>query len=132
MFRFVAMFFAVVSIVEIFVIIKVGQAIGAMATMLIMIITGVIGAFLFKREGRHAFMVAQLDLQQGRMPGGAIIDALAILIGGILLILPGFIGNAVGFLLLIPTTRGAMKLLLVKWFSNILRSGNVILYRKKW
>lgn len=132
MFRFFALFLAVASIIEIFVIIKVGQAIGATATVLIMIVTSVIGVLLFKREGKQAFTVAQLDLQQGRMPGGAIIDALAILLGGVLLFLPGFIGNIVGLLLLLPVTRGMMKLLLVKWFSNILRSKNVIVYRNKW
>ncbi|OEH84467.1 membrane protein FxsA [Desulfuribacillus stibiiarsenatis] len=131
MLRLLTLLFILVPALEIYVIIKVGQIFGAWTTLGFIIFTGFLGAYLAKSQGRQTLLLAQLDLQQGRIPGEAILDGLAILVGGLLLLTPGFVTDVVGFLLLIPTSRGILKLWMRTWFSNILRSGNILIY-KKW
>ncbi len=132
MLRSFALALLVVSAFEIYLIIKVGQWLGAGVTLLLMILTSLIGAYLLKSQGKQALMLAQLDMQQGRIPGGAILDGLAILLGGVLLVSPGFMTDIVGLLLLLPLTRGIIKLGMQTWFANQIRSGNVHIIRKRW
>ncbi|MDA1477586.1 FxsA family protein [Bacillus changyiensis] len=83
--------------------------IGILPTVLLIILTGFLGAVLAKKQGIEVYHKVQRDLQYGKMPGDAILDGLCIFIGGILLLLPGFVSDLIGLLLLLPLSRNRLK-----------------------
>src|ERR687887_140686 len=101
--------FIVVPIVEIYVIIQVGQAIGALWTIALLIADSIIGARLLAWQGRSAWRRFQDALAAGRMPHREIFDGVMIVIGGTLLLTPGFVTDVFGLLLLLPPTRAVIR-----------------------
>jgi UPF0716 protein FxsA len=101
--------FIVVPIVEIYVIIQVGQAIGPLWTIAILIADSVIGARLLSWQGRTAWRRFQEALAQGRMPHNEITDGVMIVVGGTLLLTPGFVTDAFGLILLLPPSRALVR-----------------------
>jgi UPF0716 protein FxsA len=97
--------FIVVPILEIYVIIQVGQVIGAWWTILLLIADSIVGSWLIRREGRRAWLALTTALQSGRMPATELADGGLILVGGTLMLSPGFVTDAVGILLVLPFTR---------------------------
>ena len=97
--------FVVVPLVEIYVIIQVGQVIGAWWTILLLIADSVLGSWLVKREGSRAFRALRVALQEGRMPHRELADGMLVLIGGVLMVSPGFVLDVVGILAILPFTR---------------------------
>jgi UPF0716 protein FxsA len=97
--------FVVVPIVEVYVIIQVGQAIGAVATVLLLVVESLIGAWIVKREGRRAWDALRDTVRAGTIPGRELIDAALVLIGGTLLLTPGFVTDVFGFFFVLPFTR---------------------------
>jgi UPF0716 protein FxsA len=106
--------FIVVPIVEIYVIIQVGQAIGALWTIALLIADSIIGARLLAWQGRSAWRRFQDALAAGRMPHREIFDGVMIVIGGTLLLTPGFVTDVFGLLLLLPPTRAVIRRILVR------------------
>jgi UPF0716 protein FxsA len=102
---FVALALLVVPILEIYVIIQVGQVIGGWPTVGLLLVESALGAWLIKREGRRAWNALQGSLQTGKMPGRELADAALVLIGGTLLLTPGFVTDIVGFFFILPFTR---------------------------
>ncbi|MFB4163002.1 FxsA family protein [Alteribacillus sp. JSM 102045] len=121
----------VVPALEIGILILSGNTIGIWPTILLIILTGILGAWLAKREGLHTIRTAQVQMQNGEVPGGLVLDGICILIGGAVLLTPGFITDAIGFFLLIPYTRGMIKALLQKIFAKLIQNGNIVYYRRK-
>ncbi|KMK94056.1 FxsA family protein [Rossellomorea marisflavi] len=115
--------------VEISLLIWSGHLIGAFPTIFLMILTGLLGAFLAKKQGLDAIRKVQQDIQSGRMPGGHVTDGLCIAAGGFLLILPGFVSDLLGLILLLPPTRSMIKPFLFRLFRRWGRNRNVIIYR---
>jgi UPF0716 protein FxsA len=107
-----ALAFLLVPIVEIYLIIQVGQAIGAGWTIALLIADSVLGAWLVRREGRRAWAALQQAIGSGRMPSRELADAGLVLVGGTLLLTPGFVTDAVGFFLVLPVTRPVARRLL--------------------
>jgi UPF0716 protein FxsA len=97
--------FVGVPLLEIFVLVQVGQVIGPWWTILLLIVASVLGAWLIRREGSRAWRALTEALQTGRMPARELADGALILIGGTLLLTPGFATDVVGFLLVLPFTR---------------------------
>jgi UPF0716 protein FxsA len=97
--------FIVVPIVEIYVIIQVGQWIGAIPTLLLLVLESLIGAWVVRREGRRAWEALRDTIQAGAVPGKELIDGALVLIGGTLLLTPGFVTDVVGFFFVLPFTR---------------------------
>jgi UPF0716 protein FxsA len=97
--------FLVVPLVEIWVIIQVGQVIGPWWTILLLIADSVFGAWLIRREGGRAWRALSNALASGRMPARELADGALILIGGTLMLTPGFVTDAVGILMILPFTR---------------------------
>ena len=97
--------FLFVPIAEIYVIIQVGHVIGPMPTLALLIIESLIGAWLLKREGRAAWISLQQAVASGRLPGQELVDAGLVLVGGTLLLAPGFLTDVVGFFFILPPTR---------------------------
>ena len=105
MFPIVAVIFLVVPIVEIYLLIQVGQVIGAGWTIFLVVLTAVIGVALLKRQGLSTLNRAQRKLEANELPAGEILEGMGLLVAGALLLTPGFFTDAVGFLLLFPPTR---------------------------
>lgn len=101
--------FTLIPLVEIYLLIKLGQNFGAITSILIVIFTGILGAYLAKMEGLRTLFRLQETLREGGMPGEELLDALLIALAGLVLITPGFITDLVGFLLLVPFTRMLVK-----------------------
>ncbi|MGL5931038.1 MAG: FxsA family protein [Dermatophilaceae bacterium] len=95
----------VVPVLEIAVIVAVGRTIGGWPTLGLLIVESLIGAWLVKREGSRAFGALSEALRSGRMPSRQLADAALVLVGGALLLTPGFATDAVGFLFILPVTR---------------------------
>src|SRR5215218_7074816 len=96
--------FILVPIAEIYVIIQVGQAIGALWTILLLIADSIIGARLLSWQGRRAWQRFQEALAAGRVPHSEVIDGVLIVVGGAFLLTPGFITDLLGLVLLVPPT----------------------------
>jgi UPF0716 protein FxsA len=102
---FVALALLIVPIAEIYVIIQIGQVIGGWPTVALLIVESALGAWLIKREGRRAWNALRTALQTGKMPGRELADAGLVLVGGTLLLTPGFITDIFGFFFVLPFTR---------------------------
>ncbi|GAE27900.1 FxsA protein [Halalkalibacter wakoensis JCM 9140] len=131
MFRLLLLLIIIVPALEIAVLILSGNIIGVWPTILLIIATGVLGAWLAKKEGLQALRLAQLQTQQGQLPSTVILDGLCILVGGVVLLTPGFITDAIGFFLLVPVTRTYAKALLLKMFNQLVKNGNFVIMTRK-
>ena len=109
-----ALLFVVVPVVEIYLLIQVGQVIGPWWTVLLLIASGVAGSYLVKREGGRAWRALQQALAEHRMPAKELADGALILIGGTLLLTPGFLSDLVGAFLILPFTRPVARRLLTR------------------
>jgi UPF0716 protein FxsA len=110
--------FLVVPIVELYVIIQVGQAIGALETIGLLILISVVGAWLAKREGIGVWRRIQAQMDAGRVPGADMVDAFLILLAGALLLTPGFVTDVLAILLLVPPTRALVRRALRRRFVS--------------
>ena len=116
--------FVLLPLAELVLLIQIGQLIGLFWTLALVITTGFLGATLARRQGLQAWIAIQKELRSGRMPGGALVDGLLILIGGIVLLTPGILTDLAGFALLVPATRTALKRALQKRFQRALERGD--------
>jgi UPF0716 protein FxsA len=105
--------FTLIPVAEIYVFIKLGGSIGALNTVVIIILTAFAGAYLARMEGTRTLLQIRENLDRGVMPAEEMVDALIIFAAGVVLLTPGFITDAAGLLLLIPVTR--------RWFKKWLR-----------
>jgi UPF0716 protein FxsA len=106
---FLIVLFIVVPIAELYVIVQVGQAIGIWPTLALLLADALLGSFLLKHQGRGAWRRFNEALAQGRFPGREVVDGLLIVVGGTLLLAPGFITDIAGLILLIPPTRAIVR-----------------------
>jgi UPF0716 protein FxsA len=109
--------FVAVPILEIYVIIQVGQAIGALWTIALLIADSIAGGVLMRSQGRAAWRRFQQALAEGRMPAREVLDGVLVIFGGAFLLTPGFCSDIVGALLLVPPTRAVIRRMLVRRFS---------------
>lgn len=109
MFGVLALLFLVVPFVELFLLIQVGQAVGAIPTIGALIVVSIVGAWLVKREGLAVLRKAQHQVRTGRVPGRELVDGVLILFGGALLLTPGFLTDLLGLALLIPPIRALLR-----------------------
>ena len=111
--------FIAMPIAEIAVLIQVGSAIGAWTTIAIVILTAIIGTFMLRQQGMATLAKAQHRMQAGEMPAQQLLEGLLLLIGGVLLLTPGFITDFFGFCTLIPWSREFLaKQLAKRWMSG--------------
>ncbi len=100
--------FLVVPLVELYFLIEIGDAIGAGYTIFFVVLTAVIGAALVRYQGLATFVRAQGELARQRMPAMEVIEGALLLLAGAMLLVPGFVTDAMGFLILVPPLRQAM------------------------
>jgi UPF0716 protein FxsA len=101
--------FIVVPIVELYVIIQVGQLIGVWPTLALLLADALLGALLLRHQGRSAWRRFNAALAERRFPGREVADGVMIAVGGTLLLTPGFVTDVFGFLLLVPPTRALAR-----------------------
>ena len=123
--RYLALLIIVIPAIDIGVLLLSGKTFGVLPTIAFIILTGVVGAYLAKREGLQTIKRAQEQLAYGQIPGDSVLDGISILIGGILLLTPGFITDIFGFLLLFPPTRKPFKFLMIHSLRKRIQKGNI-------
>ena len=97
--------FVVVTLAEIYVLVSVGQAIGGLSTVLLVIITAFIGSSLLRQQGWSTMAKAQQSMAEGRTPAFEMMEGVVILVSGVLLLTPGFLTDGLGLLGLMPWSR---------------------------
>jgi len=118
-----ALLFVVLPVLEIYVLIQVGQVIGAWWTVLLLVADGFLGAWLMKREGSKAWRALRDALDERRMPARELADGALVLIGGTLLLTPGFVSDIAGFVCVLPFTRPAVRTTLTRFLTRKFLSG---------
>ncbi len=108
LFPLLLILFIVTPLLELYILISVGEVIGALTTVLIVIFTAFLGAFLLRYQGVLTLQRVQETMAQGGMPAIALLEGLFLLVAGVLLLTPGFITDILGFLCLIPVVRKAI------------------------
>ena len=110
--------FAVLPVLEIYVLIQVGSRIGAANTVILVLLSALVGAWLARQEGMRTLLKIRQNMSQGIMPAEELLDALLIFVAGAVLLTPGFITDALGLLILFPPTRNRFKRWLRKKFDQ--------------
>jgi UPF0716 protein FxsA len=113
--------FIAVPIVEIYVIIQVGQAIGALWTIALLVADSILGSMLMRAQGRAAWRRFNAAIAEGRVPAREVLDGVLVIFGGALLLTPGFVTDVFGLLFLLPPTRALVRRLLVRRFAGRFR-----------
>ena len=121
--------FTLIPVIEIYLFIKIGGAIGALNTIVCVILTAFAGAYLARMQGMQTMVKVQSSLQQGIIPKEELVDALLIFVAGIVLLTPGFLTDSLGLLLLYPTTRHHIKRYLRKKFDQWVQHQNIDIHR---
>ncbi len=109
--------FIAVPIVEIWVLIEVGSSIGVLNTLLLVILTAVIGTVMLRLQGLSILTRVRSQLAANQLPASEMLEGVFLLVGGALLLTPGFVTDAIGFLCLLPVTRAMVVRAMVERFS---------------
>ena len=116
----------VVPVLEISILLWSSQTLGLFPTILIILGTGILGAYLAKKQGLKAIRDVQIQLKNFNAPGDAMVNGLFVFAGGLLLLSPGFITDLFGFLFLFSRTRQLFKPIVYKWIKSKMKKGQII------
>ena len=121
------LFFLLIAlpVAEIALLIAIGREIGLAATVALLLLTGLLGAFLARRQGLAVVRRVQSEMAAGRPPAGQLVDGALILLAGVLLIVPGVLTDALGFFCLLPAGRAVLKAWVRRRFEAGIRSGRI-------
>lgn len=129
MFTKLLIIFTVIPILELYVLIEAGRIIGLAQTILLIFLTGVAGAWLARSQGLEIIQKIQADTQRGEMPATTIIDGALVLVGGLLLLTPGFCTDLLGFSLIAPFSRKVWRQFLTAWLQKQIQQGSIKIHR---
>ncbi|MEM7304473.1 MAG: FxsA family protein [Pseudomonadota bacterium] len=118
---FILLIFIGIPLIEVYLFIEVGEQIGALPTVLLCITTALIGSAMVRAQGISTMAKFQQEVATGQMPAATMMEGFALMLGGILLITPGFFTDAIGFLCLIPYTRRAV---ISRMINNMVVTGS--------
>ncbi len=110
--------FIILPLVELYLLLQVGQVLGAVPTIALTILISVVGGMVARYQGLRVLWEARRQLERGQLPTGALSDGVAILCGGLLLLTPGLLTDLVGLLLLLPPSRKWIKKAVANWAQN--------------
>jgi UPF0716 protein FxsA len=122
----------VIPAVELYLLIQLGQWMGALETVLLIVVTGAIGAALAKREGFSVLRQLKEDAQSGIPPADRLVEGVMVLIGGVLLLTPGVLTDLTGFALIAPFTRRPMAPLIKRWLASKVKIGGLSMGSPGW
>jgi UPF0716 protein FxsA len=117
--------FIVVPAAELALLIEIGSRIGTLATLAIIVVTGILGASLARRQGLRVIFEVQREIERGSLPTGSILDAVLIAIASALLITPGVLTDVLGFLCLTPAFRSWLKHEIQRRFERAVAEGRI-------
>lgn len=117
--------FVAVPLLELALLLQVGQWIGLGPTVALVVATGFAGAALARQQGLRAFLAVQQELATGRLPGRSLLDGLSILVGGALLLTPGILTDVLGFSLILPVSRRALQDVLRRRMERRIKEGDL-------
>ncbi|MEM7343462.1 MAG: FxsA family protein [Chloroflexota bacterium] len=118
--------FIIIPIIELTLLIQLGQWIGTLPTIGIIFVTGVLGAFLARRQGLQVLARIRGDFGSGRIPADSLSDGAMILVASAVLLTPGVLTDIFGFLCLIPTTRRVIKQAIWRWVEKAMKDGRIV------
>ena len=121
--------FAVIPVIEVYLLIKVGRLIGALPTVALLLAISLAGAWLVRHQGFELLRRIQAELAQGRLPAAELLEGAMVLVGGVLLLTPGFFTDVLGLFFLIPFTRAVIKQLVRLWLQRRLARGVITIRR---
>ncbi len=121
--------FAVIPVIELALLIKVGSIIGTLNTVIIVILTAIIGAYMVKLEGLGVMYRIQQNMQEGIFPAEELINGMMILMAGALLLTPGFFTDVIGFLMVFPVSRNFIKRIARRYIEKNISSTDVRIHR---
>jgi len=124
-FSYLVAAFILLPVAELWVLFRVNEHLGLGPTLLIVMGTGFVGAWLARAQGFMIMLQIQRDLAEGRMPAPRLIDGAMILVAGAFLVTPGLITDTVGFLLLVPAVRVSIRMWLKGVIERKLRNGSI-------
>ncbi|MEC7948156.1 MAG: FxsA family protein [Myxococcota bacterium] len=122
----------IIPSVELYLLLRLGQWLGAMETVMLIIATGAVGATLAKREGLGVLAALQNDARSGLPPAGRLVEGLMVLTGGVLLLTPGVVTDLLGLALIAPVTRRPLAPLLQRWLGARARVGGFSMGAARW
>jgi len=122
--------FAVVPVIEVYLLIKVGRLVGPLSTVAILLLISLVGAWLVRHQGFQILRRIQDELALGRLPAAELVDGALVLVGGVLLLTPGFFTDFLGLFFLIPASRAVLKRFLGLWLQSRLVDGKTIVVRR--
>lgn len=117
--------FILLPAIELVLLIEIGQFIGTLPTLALIIFSGVLGAFLARRQGIQVLTQMRTQLQAGQLPADSIFDGVIVLVAGALLITPGILTDTLGFLCLVPPTRRVIKRVIWSRIERSIRNGQI-------
>jgi len=119
-----------VILAEIATFIIVGNWLGVVNTLLLILLTSIVGIYVAKKQGVQSFQNMNQSIANGNPPGVAMIDTFLVFLGGVLLLFPGFLTDLLGFSLLFPITRKWYKPAIYNWIRNRMKNDQVIIINK--
>ncbi|MEK4230314.1 FxsA family protein [Solibacillus sp. FSL H8-0538] len=122
--------FVLVLFAEIATFIIVGKAIGVFYTLLLIVLTSVFGVMIAKNKGMQSFQTIQTSIANGQAPGVAMIETFMIFVGGVLLVVPGFITDIIGLLMVTGITRNIFKPVIFFWLRKKMKNGQVVIVQR--
>jgi UPF0716 protein FxsA len=117
----------VVPLVEIYVLLQVGELLGVLPTLVLLVVMSLLGAYLLRREGARTWQAFRTALERGRLPAAEVADGALVIFGGALLLTPGFATDALGLLCVVPPTRAGLRRLLTRFVARRLAAGGGLL-----
>lgn len=123
--KLLLLLFTIVPLAELYLLLLLGRLMGFWSTVVLVLVTGVLGAALAKSEGLRVLRQWQAALTEGRMPEEGVLGGLLVLVGGVLLITPGVLTDVTGLLLLFPPTRRLVAAFVMKRLERRIREGSV-------
>ncbi len=117
--------FILTPLVELAILVYLGTIIGALYTIIIVVVTGIVGAILARNQGLATLSRIRSSLEQGIIPSNELFAGALILVGGLLLLTPGIITDIIGFTVLIPQTRRIIGKYVRSWIDRRIRKGQI-------
>lgn len=128
--KWIAVGIVVITMIELWGYTFVGERLGLFKTLFLTVCTSVIGGLMMQFEGRKIYTDAKAQMNNGQIPGRTMLDGLCVFAGGILLLMPGFFTDIIGFTLVFPLTRPLYRFPLLKWLAKRMKDGKITFYRR--
>ncbi|PEY42355.1 membrane protein FxsA [Bacillus cereus] len=122
--------FILISALEVTLLFGSSHLIGMWPTFAMIVFTGVLGTYLAKRQGVMVLREIRSRLNRGEMPGDAVLDGIFVFVGGVFLLVPGYVTDIIGVIFIFPATRQLCKPVMMKWLEWKLRKNTTVIVQK--